>query len=168
MRQRRERRAAARPHTLSGEPVDDALVVSARSDLEDIVQIVEALRADDRAAQTRARRTAERARATFTDEQLAARWAELLRWQAGAGASKGGKAHGRGDSGGDSRLDAPPRWMQPFDAWVKKGVCHDPLRFTSSSPRPFYKSAMRKGKVGVDFRRQRKWCDPKYEIRLDV
>ena len=71
-------------------------------------------------------------------------------------------------SGGGSRLDAPPRWMQPFDAWVKRGVCHDPLSFASSSPLPFYKNAMRRGKVGIDFRRQRKWCDPKYELRLDI
>ena len=141
--------------SLSGELGDAGLIVHARTDLEDIIPIVAGLVAKDHAARARAERTAARALETFTEARLAATWAELLAWLR-SGSTTAREQDGRHS---DDAASTAPAGMRPLREWVARGVCHDPRLVKGGNPKDFYKRIMKRGRVGVDFRRPRKRCE---------
>ena len=103
------------------------VILKARPDMEDLVPLVERLRANDKSARELADKASVLGRKLFTEDALKTYWSAMMEWL----------------STGRTPAEPPPNWLVSLSQLVANRDCHDPANIGSADPRAWYKAMLK-------------------------
>merc|ERR1712046_520465 len=95
--------------------------------MEDLVPLVERLRANDKSARELADKASVLGRKLFTEDALKTYWSAMMEWL----------------STGRNPAEPPPNWLVSLSQLVANRDCHDPAKIGSANPRAWCKAMLK-------------------------